>query len=305
VWVAAGPDVQFSSPSNPSPGSGTLWQGANYDPDTISRQCDIVDAFKYEFPPFVDGCSYATDNHYVTSETSEYVTDILKRYVKYTVGTQPPGLTNNQLPLEYTPAPNTLQWLLKNCFAFHRGGVSYKLYLPRTPVNNSGAQTTSGSITVRYDEPSLGTNEIFDGSAAIIQGDSADQMDISVPWMWWLPYYQLTPGQSPSQPNTADLMYGGVYPNTSQLQCAQYSYSSGVTPLFYTCVRDDYSVGFLQQPPLTPALLGEKGKMKPTNWHKHHASVLRENAKKLDAKSFVPLKAGFFGTSASGKQPSK
>jgi len=235
--------VQFSYPTD---SYQTLFEYPI--PPDVRKQCDIVEAFSYEFPPFVPGCNYQVENHYTVSENTEYVTDVLKRYATMNA-TLPTGLTGNVLPMQYNPDPRSIQAQLRNSFLFHRGGVSYKLYNPITVPTVANA--VRANYTVRAGPVVWGMDPTMGfGSPVLPQGDQNDEMTVSVPWQWYLPYLvqgQITPNL------TADPMYAAIHPNAGD-PYATFSLGNPLNPKYvFTCVRDDYAVGFLVPPPELPS----------------------------------------------------
>jgi len=272
VWVAAGPDCQFAVPfvyRFEVVNRSTWFSQTNYAPPEVRegrvpatkreatfnpgrmvdrslyvhKQSDILEDFKYEFEPFVMGCEYLVDNHYVMSETTEYVTDILKRYQSTTPTIYSAALSIpvNALPIDYVPDPGTLGAQIVSAFMFYRGGTSYKLIAPKITTNN----VTSGTFTVRQGDPvNAWTIWLADGSATIMQLDAQDCMDVSVPYHCQFPYLQqgmylaCLPDPLPGMTTLNNYQAYGMYRTTTL----------GSNNVFYTAVRDDFALGFLRFP---------------------------------------------------------
>jgi hypothetical protein len=300
VWTAAGPDCQFSRVEQVS---GTYFRDISWG-DRVKKQCDIQESFTYEFPAFVPGCTYTTDNHYVTSETTERVTDVLKRYVNASLAALNLNPTGS-LPMEYNPLANTVQWQLKSGFLFHRGGVSYKLVCPR-PYPTGGGPVT-GVFAVRLGLPALGSdNYVLDGGSSVIQGAETDEVSFTIPWFWYLHYYQVGSTQTAIE----DPMFPSlnvVFPSNFAQYTVTTSGSSPQAPYVYTCVRDDYQVGFLHYPLLNT--IEKDRKLAPLKFATPTCKLRpREETFKVIHKAKEPapaseLRKGFFGTTIKVNSP--
>jgi len=247
MWTAAGPDCQFSQPigteqfvygdiTGPTPRTGKMKiitkqkvpiprakhpNGCQCQLCTSEPQCDIQAAFRKEFPPIVEGCGYMTDNHYVVSENTVHITDVLKRFTTYT----PPVGTN--LVSDFEPAPQTLACQLISAFLFTRGGVNYKIVSPQLVSDNRSLITVKFNTAMSGSEGPLSAT----GGAFILSGQPTDQLDVSVPWGATVPYYQ-------------NYLVSNVQSYTAKL----YQQNMAVTPQYYTAVRDDYVLGWLIPP---------------------------------------------------------
>jgi hypothetical protein len=185
----------------------------------MERQCSINEEFKKEFSPFLMDCEYLTDSHHVTSETTLYVTDLLKRYQQCSALTLTSGV--GTLPALYTPDASTLGYLISRCFLFQRGGVRYKF------VENS-----EKFMCVAYGIAPTGWSGQLTGNGSLVAASpSAMEMSISVPWIQQIPYAsQLI--------NIENVM----------LDCNVY-YNTTLDSLnVYTAARDDFQLGFLVAP---------------------------------------------------------
>jgi len=165
-----------------------------------------------------------TDNHLVTSETSQTLVDCMKRYQDASVG----SVGINGLPPIYSPTQFSLGWNLRNMFLFHRGGVSYKLFA-------SGASPITPPLTATYYNPDPRTvgPSLFAGQPGLQSSTNPSyEFNISLPWYDTQPYRALGPAGLPLANVTVPLPTGFSYNNVP-----------------YTCVRDDYQMGFLIPPP--------------------------------------------------------
>jgi len=222
VWTAADVDCQFS---NPFPANSF-----HYALSSARPQTNIQTSFKTTFAPFVEGCSELVDNHMVTSETSNYITDVLKRY-QYTGSTPATGF-----PLDYDPDDASLGYFLNSAFVFCRGGVSYKV----VRIPGTGDTTYPINYVAGYqlnDDPSI--LPIALGQAYISSGLTQNQFDFSVPWLYNLPFTLV---------NERTAQFAQVTINITPTDNSNFR--------FFTAVRDDYMLGFLRPPPeLSPSPL--------------------------------------------------
>lgn len=185
----------------------------------MERQSSVVGDFRKEFPPFLMDCEYLTDSHHVTSETSLYVTDVLKRYMNALPVTMVSSVGN--MPATYQPDPYTLGWILARSFLFQRGGVRYKF-----------VENDQKFMSVMYGPTPTAWTGFANGNATLLGASpAAMELDVSVPWM-------------------QDVPYQSVLINLEQptLDVALY-YTDDITALsIYTAVRDDFQLGFLVPP---------------------------------------------------------
>jgi len=220
VWSAADTDCQFS---NPFPTRGFQYPSMA----GAKRQCNIQEAFSTTFAPFVEDCTESIDNHSCLSETTLFVTDIMKRYQITSLE------TSSLLPPYYNPVAQSLGLFYKLMFVFHRGGISYKVM--RRPANN-----TSFSIEhqVGWVYPGDYSPPLARGQTFIASGRTEDQFEFSVPYYGIVPFYSIA-----QQPN----------PTIAYQALVAADDTSGFD--VYTCVRDDYMVGMLRPP--YPILAGK------------------------------------------------
>jgi len=225
VFSAAGPDFQLQYPVQPNQGVFPFSYG--YPNVTVprgrpERQSAVCEDFKNTFPPFVADCQMFADHHYVASETSHRVVDILKRYM--TAGGLTFGTSNAQLPAFYTPDSGTIGYWLYVLFAFHRGGIKYKI-----------AQASVGQMAARFAD-SNGTSYRASGTGFVLQAPTATVFDFACPYVDQLPFRsQNTGGENLNDFWTVDL-------------------AGADEQLYYTAVRDDFQVGFLIPPPISATL---------------------------------------------------
>jgi len=288
VWTAAGPDCQFSQIQIPT-------QDLFGYPTEPVRQSDVQEAFKSEFPSFLNNCTYLVDNHYTTSEHTEYVTDVFKRYVDYI---PPPGMSG-QFSVVYSPAPTSVQATLLSAFKFRRGGTSFKIFFPVTPSSTAGPPIKaqgSGTCAVQLGA-SVGDVPLASlsaqGNSMFVQRSSEDQIEFSVPFNWSLPYYV----QGKYTPAVADTLFDGT--SISYMDYNMWASIYTTNPQSsqqYTCARDDFVVGMLQ-PPTPLSIPFPKGGKKKAHKYGYSAQEWKSFSKPLARDS---LNDQFFV--ASGKQ---
>jgi len=222
IYSAAAPDCQFSLLVPPQPSQYAYPNVVAPPKSKVRRQSDISKEFAVTFNPFVMDCEMLTDQHHVTSETTMYATDVLKRYIN----TPAPTLTNNMgvFPGEYSPVKSTPQYLFSRMFLAHRGGMRLKMITTDNPilvasVYGSYAATWNGALNGTPSLVSTPTNSV--------------ELSISCPWYYSVPWRwfdsQLTIGPLPP----VSIYYGGANPDEF---------------LTFTAVRDDYIMGFLIPP---------------------------------------------------------
>jgi hypothetical protein len=277
VWTAAAPDAQFMQPLVSS-----LYGLA---PDTVSKQSDICEAFNKVFPPFVDGCEYLTDTGYVASEVSRSPMDVLKRYQVFDTNIAP----NSKLPGLYTPQGNTLGWQIKTAFLFMRGGVNYKVFPALStqstyvdPVNYAAAKWSIDPSWPYYVSGSATGNAT--GLPYLTAGASNSEIDVSVPYTNQFPFV-FTNTMNPSSAPAEVL----ITPRQNPLQ-----WSTDPTPIpiylggmdVYTCVRDDFMMGWLLAPSTYPEG-GSKSGLKPDS--QFRAKTIRSSALKPHKKQLSIL----------------
>jgi hypothetical protein len=258
AWTAAAPDAQFMQPLISTQYSLTP---AAFD---ARKQADICEAFTKTFPPYVDGCEYLTDSGYVASELSRSPMDVLKRYQVYGTGVD----VNSPLPGVYTPLSGTLGFQIKSAFAFMRGGVNYKTF-PNYNENsdyvdpaNLAKVTWSVSTSWPFYSPGANYSSGF-GLPFLYVGQSDSEVDISVPYTNQYPFIftmsQINPSSVPA------VAY--VTPRDNPT-----SYTAGPPPVanrlvwmdIYTCVRDDFMMGWLLAPvPYRPTALPKAAPKEP------------------------------------------
>jgi len=243
IWTAAGPDCQFTTTFIPT-ATAFLY------PDPPDRQCDIQQDFQKEFPPFVENCSYMTDQHYTMSEQSEYVTDVLKRYTSsaYTAA----STLVTEVSMRYSPQGGTVASNLLSAFVYYRGGSSYKIVYPEVPTTT----TQTGLMGVigpgsEHQTWNTGTDPFMSSVGAVaLFGNENQSMDFSIPWNWIFPYGQakLYEPQLSTSLAYSDPVFG--YPVDVSRQSALFKIAGtvGQFPTIYTAARDDFSLGMLQPP---------------------------------------------------------
>jgi hypothetical protein len=224
MWLSAGPDCQFACPYY----TGQFFNALP--PPTVFRpQCDIQEAFQRTFPPIIENCSIYTDQHFVQSEVSDRLVDVMKRFQTASFTVSAAGLAT--LSAFYSPAQLTVGWAVKNCFIFHRGGTLYKSTYQSSSDN---FQTTFG---VAYnDQLQTQTHVILDGKAGFFSSPQSLITAFAVPWFFEYPYTYIDPV--------------GYSINSAIFE---YHTSDTVPPtlVFHTAVRDDYEMGYLICPNLT------------------------------------------------------
>jgi hypothetical protein len=234
IFSSAGPDCQFSGPVSdgfqmwyaypnnivaPTPRRRTPLRASDF--DKMEKQSNVQMDFKKEFEPFVMDCEYLTESHHTTSETSLYVTDVMKRY--QLAVTSSLGEVSGTLPSEYKPDPSTLGYFLSRCFLFARGGIKYKL-----------VEQTAKTLSINWGPRASGwTGEPGGAACFVTKGLDAEEFSVAVPYMDQQPYIStVIPSFClPLVPIT--LHSGGQHFDNYQ---------------FYVAVRDDYQLGFLIPP---------------------------------------------------------
>jgi len=219
AWISAGPDCQFSGPQPPV--------DYIYEPAAAQKQSGILEKFDQTFAPFVQDCSYYTDNHFCVSETSGSVIDTFKRYVSI----DPVAPLAGNYPLYYSPDQQSLQATLASCFLYWRGGIMYKRI--RLLANDS-------VIQARWNTPNTLTFGSYSalGAPYIVQSSQEAEFDVTMPYMALVPFQtRITFGIYPTQ----------TY-NTLSYQDLSNTGGTAINGLIYTAVRDDYQVGWLIAP---------------------------------------------------------
>jgi len=207
------------------------------------------------------------------SENTEYVTDLLKRYVSCNPATFTGtfDLPANALPIDFVPDRNTLSSQIHSTFVFRRGGVNYKLVQPVIPTLNvppTATVTTRSFFSARLCDQALNSTFPYsaDGAACLVHGSYDDVFDISVPYNAYLPYMQDALYYTCTQDPTARYGIIGGYNYTGAYWEQTAAAVDQIPSLqFYTSVRDDYCVGFLHFPSVlfTPPTVIKPSK-KPT-----------------------------------------
>jgi len=241
IWQAMGPDCQFSSPVQAY--AYNPYEVFEVDASIPRAQMDVQSEFTREFAPFVDGCEYMTDSHYTMAETTDRVVDVLKRYV-----TCQNQVINTNQSLTYDPSVNSIHYLYHSSFLFRRGGVNYKAIVPRQPAAMTNTSPTTawwGMYDGTDGTPTVRTAQSY-GAAIVIQSSSQDELGIALPWFANIPYAQ-------SNQLSADFLptwdRNSAYNNTTPVGVG-YGNLGTNSPIFLTCVRDDYALGYLVPPPI-------------------------------------------------------
>jgi len=229
----------------------------------------------------LNGCTYLVDNHNTQSESTEYVTDLLKRYATYDFGA---GGIPGKYPMLFLPTAFSLQATVKSAFKFSRGGIMYKILYSRTPVPVAGppvTQTTSGSLSVCFgDQPGF----VARGNATVLSYSQEDCLDFSVPYGWVLPFTS-TGGYDPLG---GDPLFIESWENDPRWYAA-INQTNPSTPAYYTAVRDDYLIGMLQPP--TPLVFPGGKRHKWPKMNPGFLKALRKPVPKADFKDFVHLES--------------
>jgi hypothetical protein len=246
VFSAAGPDAQFSCPITPSPidyvypASSVVKVGKL----EIKKHASIRKEFEATFEPILMDCSYLSDQRHVTSETSLYVTDLLKRY--QTLGGAPPTTNVWLLPGDYRPMANSIGYFLQSMFMFYRGGVKYKI----TNIAGEALAVTFDGVTL---DPDSWTGQGM-GAATIWAAPTDDfEMSYAVPWMNVVPYSSQALGDNTSYPSQPTPIMAFA---TGTLGYADIN--------ILTAVRDDYQLGFLIPSYWTVSAAEKSGRKKLT-----------------------------------------
>lgn len=240
VFGAGGPDSQFSYPT---PGS------FRYPPNPTTRydaerQSEIVSEFRGDFPPFVTGSSYMTDHHVNTSETTVFITDILKRYT-WCNPIQVPGKDAFQLPVTFSPVEDTIQYFLANMFVFHKGGLRYKNF-SFAPVVGDALFTTQPTGVAPPGDPWFANGEAWFPSISDAQSN-----DATVPYVSQYPFIQYI------NLDHVPAMYGVMY-GINETE------TPGTYQTTVTAYRDDVQLGYLYPPPPVVVPLGARRDSTPT-----------------------------------------
>lgn len=268
VWYAAGPDFQWSGltgdvdvidysyPNNPSSLARRIRDRKNRriakkslskaltSPDStfhlVQKQASIQEEFKVSFQPFIQDCEYLTDSHHVTSESTLYVTDILKRYQRFQPILDPEtgNTTIYDLPITYSPYQNTVGYFFTRFFLFSRGGMRYKFL----DQDNQNYYTTWGSLNSGNGGsiPSAWSGSPNGQAMYTFTTSDSIEFSITVPWIGNVPF-----------------MSDKIAMGTSPLNAAQGASitASNLSPLtsgqWTTAVRDDYTLGYLIAPDWT------------------------------------------------------
>jgi len=220
----------------------------------VKKQADICQAFTKTFPPYVDGCEYLTDTGYVAAELSRSPMDVLKRYQLFAATVAP----NSPLPGNYVPALGTLGWQIRSAFLFQRGGVNYKIFPDYTnqPDLVAPANVANAKWTVSMDWPFYVPANYANaaGLPFMAVGQSDSEIDLSIPYTNQYPFIYTNTGTIPfSVPGTV-LVTPRQNPTSFTVgPPATTNYLNAMD--VYTCVRDDYMMGWLLAPsPYTDGL---------------------------------------------------
>jgi len=237
IWSAAAPDCQFSMPF-----CGTNFTYTNFSGTDIVQQCNIVEEFQATFPPFVSGCAYLTDDHYVQSELVNRPLDVCKRFQNSSTITTSDGAN---LGLDYAPVADTLGWQISSAFLFRRGGMMYKM----VPFANKMDPDPSTGYQIAYWESQNAATksvQIAYGQPCIAQSTSEMTLDVAMPWICPYPYcFFNSPTLGTGDFTTEQHINYTPPPATT---------STHVVNIF-TAVRDDFEFGYLIPPiPLTAAI---------------------------------------------------
>jgi len=288
AWSAAAPDAQFVQPLLSSQ-YGLTPDGSSLRP---VRQADICEAFKKTFAPYVDGCEYLTDAGYVASEISRSPMDVLKRY-QVCLTNATPGVA---LPGVYSPAATTLGWQIQTAFLFLRGGVNYKAFPNVT--NQAGYLTPENISDVKWAvDPTWffysGNVSTVSGSGLpyLTAGQSDSEIDVSVPYTNHYPYIFTNDSISPNSVPTA--VYLTPRKNPISWSDATPTFIAGMD--VYTCVRDDFMMGWLLAPyPYTPALKrGVSNAALPHSQSAAPSASTQTHKKQLSMLDFIGPDLGF------------
>jgi hypothetical protein len=202
-------------------------------------QASIQDAFKVTFQPFVMDCTQLTDSHHCTSETSTYVTDLLKRYQQ----TNPDTTTFTDLvtfPGTYSPSQGTLGYFFNRMFLFCRGGVRYKNTVPA----NTWMNASWGTPDLTIDSTWAGLPQ---GNATLQYIDQTSlEFSFSNPWIAQVPF--TSGGGSQTGIFNPILNFGSWLPQGCVVRGTLGAYGNSQ---WSTAVRDDYLLGFLVAPDWT------------------------------------------------------
>jgi len=257
AWSAAAPDAQFVQPL-----CSDQYQLAPVAFE-VRKQADIVQAFSKTFPPYVDGCEYLTDTGYVAAEISRSPMDVLKRYQIFGANLA----TNSPLPGNYVPQSGTIGAQIRTAFLFQRGGVNYKVFpnLPTAtdyvdPANVAAAKWTVDPTWQFYNGNFNNNNA--SGLPYLTVGQSDSEIDLSVPYTNIYPFIYTIPSVNPSNVPSQLIVTPRSNPN---------SWDAGppISPVYitgmdvYTCVRDDYMMGWLLAPTPLAAASGQPLKSAP------------------------------------------
>jgi len=222
VWAAAAPDCQFSNLFfTGSFGNGT---------DSVSRrfrpQCDIQENFTRTFPPFVKNCTIYTDQHYCTSEVTDRLADVLKRYQTAV----PYAETGSALVADanFQPATFTISWAIHNAFVFRRGGVLYKGMV--AVIDDTVAGPTYANY-VQMLHPIVTASGPYAGQPSFRSSITETALSFAIPWYEEVPYFP----QSEGSVNSASWTFESAGTTTN-------------SRFLLTAVRDDYELGWLVCP---------------------------------------------------------
>jgi len=282
AWTAAAPDAQFQQPLVSS-----LYE-LQPTAALVRKQADICQAFTKTFPPYVDGCEYLTDSGYVAAELSRSPMDVLKRYQLFASEIAP----NTPLPGNYVPNESTLGWQIRTAFLFQRGGVNYKVFPDYTnqsdlitPANVANAKWTVAASWPFY-SPTINYNNAT-GLPFMAVGQSDSEIDLSVPYTNQYPFIYTNPGTVPFSVPGVILVTPRQNPTSFVPGPPQVTnYLTGMN--VYTCVRDDYMMGWLLAP--TPYSASPKKDQQSFSQSEparpHSRSTLQP--KQLSIKDFYP-----------------
>jgi len=256
-WSAAAPDAQFMQPMRSS-------VYTTIPPTILARkQADICEAFTKTFPPYVDGCEYLTDSGFVASELSRSPMDVLKRYQSYALGTP----VNTPLPGVYSPDSATLGYQIRSAFAFLRGGVNYKVFptlqLQTDLIDQANVSEVTWSVSTSWPYYTPAGNYFkANGLPYLRVGQSDTEVDISVPYTNHYPFIFTMPQIDPS--GVPAVAYSNPRINPTSVTAGPPPVANFLTNMdVFTCVRDDFMMGWLLAPTTTVAAESKSGPKEP------------------------------------------
>lgn len=173
VFKSAGEDFQFAGLQNVD---ASL---PNKTPEFYRKQVSLVNRFSKTFPPILEGCKFGTEHRFITPETTQTVSDCLKRW-STPHRTTLTGVVRYTYPAFMVPATHTsvagepYHWFAA-LYKYWRGGRRYAFW--------SGASATSSGISnVNY----YNTNPLTYPGNGIIGAMSNPK--IEVPWLSEQPF---------------------------------------------------------------------------------------------------------------------